>query len=121
MVREFIKDLENIKGAVIGNYDTFPVVYGEKKTKQLSILLLAFTFVPVAILFTYPAISYMKYYFYFAAAVLMYVGFYLWKATTRIHYTRLHIILKLLLLIGIFSLIFMDTSLILEKVIDQLD
>ncbi len=35
MVREFVKDLQNIKGAIANNYSTFPVVYGEKKTKQL--------------------------------------------------------------------------------------
>lgn len=121
MVREFIKDLESIKGAVANNYDTFPVVYGEKRTKQLSILLIVLTLFPAAILFTYPAISYMKYYFYFAAIVLVYVSIYLWKAKTRNQYIRLHTILKLLLLFGILSLIFIDTSLILEKVINKLN
>ncbi len=121
MVREFIKDLESIKGAVANNYDTFPVAYGEKRTKQLSIFLIALTLFPAAVLFTYPAISYMKFYFYFAAIVLVYVSIYLWKATTRNQYMRLHNILKLLLLVGILSLIFIDTSLILEKVIDKLN
>lgn len=121
MVREFIKDLESIKGAVANNYDTFPVAYGEKRTKQLSVLLIVLTLFPAAVLFTYPAISYMKFYFYFAAIVLVYVSIYLWKATTRNQYMRLHNILKLLLLVGILSLIFIDTSLILEKVIDKLN
>ncbi|MDT7832284.1 geranylgeranylglycerol-phosphate geranylgeranyltransferase [Flavobacteriaceae bacterium S356] len=121
MVREFIKDLESIKGAVANNYDTFPVAYGEKRTKQLSVLLIGLTLFPAAILFTYPAISYMKFYFYFAALVLIYVSVYLWKATTKSQYMRLHNILKLLLLIGILSLIFIDTSLVLEKVIDKLN
>ncbi len=121
MVREFIKDLESIKGAVANNYDTFPVAYGEKRTKQLSIFLIVLTLFPAAVLFTYPAISYMKFYFYFAAVILIYVSIFLWKATTRNQYMRLHNILKLLLLIGILSLIFIDTSLILEKVIDKLN
>jgi 4-hydroxybenzoate polyprenyltransferase len=121
MVREFIKDLESIKGAVANNYDTFPVVYGERRTKQISILLIVLTLFPAVVLFTYPAISYMKYYFYFAAVVLVYVSISLWKAKTRNHYTRLHTILKLLLLVGILSLIFIDPSLILEKVIDKLN
>jgi 4-hydroxybenzoate polyprenyltransferase len=121
MVREFIKDLESIKGAIANNYETFPVVYGEKRTKQISIVLILCTLIPAILLFTYPAISYMKYYFYFAAIVLVYVSISLWKATTRNQYTRLHVILKLLLLVGILSLIFIDTSLILEKVIDKLN
>lgn len=120
MVRELIKDLENLKGALANNYKTFSVVYGEVKTKKLSILLLLFTFVPVAILFDYPSLSYMRYYFYLALLTLLFVGFYLWKSTEQKQYTFLHNILKLLLLIGVFSLVFIDTSLLLEKVIDRL-
>jgi 4-hydroxybenzoate polyprenyltransferase len=120
MVRELIKDLENIKGALANNYKTFSVVYGERKTKQLSILLLLFTIFPIIILFSYPALSYMRYYFYLALLTLFFVGFYLWKSTKQKEYTFLHNILKLLLLIGVFSLVFIDTSLLLEKVIDRL-
>ena len=121
MVRELIKDLQNLKGAIANNYSTFPVMYGEKKTKQLSILLLLFTFFPILILFSYPALSYMKYYFYIAFITLLFVGFYLLKSTTRNQYRFLHNILKILLLIGVFSLVFIDTSLLLEKVIDRLN
>lgn len=121
MVRELIKDLESIKGAIANNYKTFPVVYGEKKTKQLSILLLVFTIIPITILFSYPALSYMRYYFYFAFVILVFVGFYLWKSSRRNQYRILHNILKLLLLIGVFSLIFIDTALLFDKVIDRLN
>jgi len=33
MIRELLKDLQSMKGAVIHNYDTFPIVYGEKKNQ----------------------------------------------------------------------------------------
>lgn len=121
MARELIKDLQSLKGAIANNYDTFPVVYGEKKTKQLAILLLLLTLIPVFFLFDYPALSYMKYYFYLALITILFVAFYLWKSTKRNQYRFLHNVLKLLLLIGVFSLIFIDTSLILEKVIDRLN
>jgi len=121
MVRELIKDLENIKGALANNYKTFSVVYGEVKTKQLSLLLLLFTFLPVTILFRFPALSYMKYYFYLALVTLLFVGIYLWKSTQQKEYTFLHNILKLLLLVGVFCLIFIDTSLLIEKVLDRLN
>ena len=121
MVRELIKDLQNLKGAIANNYSTFPVMYGEKKTKQLSILLLLFTFFPILILFTYPELSYMKYYFYIAFLTLLFVGIYLPKSNTTNQYRFLHNILKILLLIGVFSLVFIDTSLLLEKVIDRLN
>ena len=121
MVRELIKDLENIKGALANNYKTFSVVYGEVKTKQLSLLLLLFTFLPITILFRFPALSYMKYYFYLALVTLFFVGIYLWKSTQQKEYTFLHNILKLLLLVGVFCLVFIDTSLLIEKVLDRLN
>ena len=121
MVRELLKDLQNMKGAIVNDYDTFPVYYGEKKTKQLSIFLLVLTLFPVVILFSYPALSYMRYYFYFALVVLIFLGFYLWNSTETKQYRMMHNVLKILLLIGVFSLIFIDTSLIVEKVIDSLN
>ena len=121
MVRELIKDLENIKGALANNYTTFSVAYGELKTKKLSIFLLILTLFPVSILFRYPSLSYMRYYFYFAMVILIFVGSYLWNAKTKNQYRILHNILKLLLLIGVFCLVFIDTSLIVEKVIDSLN
>jgi 4-hydroxybenzoate polyprenyltransferase len=121
MVRELIKDLQNMKGAIANNYDTFPIVYGEKKTKQLSILLLFLTLVPIIFLFQYPALSYMKYYFYFAMVAFLFLAFYLWKSTERNQYRFLHNVLKIVLLIGVFCLVFIDTSLLLEKVIERLN
>lgn len=121
MVRELLKDLQNMKGAIVNDYDTFPVVYGEVRTKQLSIFLLLLTLFPIVVLFSYPALSYMRYYFYFALLALLFVAFYLFHAVEQKQYRFLHNILKLLLLLGVFSLIFIDTSLLLEKVIDKLN
>mgnify|MGYP006073554523 FL=1 len=120
MVRELIKDLENIKGAIANNYTTFPVVYGERKTKQLSLFLLISTLFPVSILLRYPAIGLMRYYFYFAVVSFLFIGFYLLKSSQKNHYRILHNSLKILLFIGVFCLIFMDPSLIIEKVIERL-
>ncbi|MFZ3563337.1 geranylgeranylglycerol-phosphate geranylgeranyltransferase [Tenacibaculum finnmarkense] len=121
LIRELIKNLENIKGAIINNYNTFPVKYGEKNTKKLIILLMFLTLAPISILFKYPAIQYMKYYFYLAAFVLIFIGFYTWKASKTNQYRLLHNVLKVLLLIGVFSLLFIDKTLILDKVVTALD
>jgi len=121
MVRELIKDLENIKGALANNYKTFSIVYGEVKTKKLSIFLLILTLFPTIFLLNHPALSYMKYFFYLSFVTLLYVGIYLWKSNKQRDYTFLHNILKVLLLIGVFSLVFIDTSMLLEKVIDRLN
>ena len=121
MVRELIKDLENMKGAVASNYKTFPVAYGEKNTKLISIGLLLMTLVPVIFLLNYPAITYMRYYFYVALVSLIIIGTVLLKSSKKQHYTILHTTLKVLLLIGVLSLVFIDTSLLVEKVINKLN
>ncbi|CAL2087946.1 geranylgeranylglycerol-phosphate geranylgeranyltransferase [Tenacibaculum sp. 190524A05c] len=120
MVRELIKDLENIKGALVNNYKTFPVSYGEQKTKQFIAFLISLAFAPTILLFSYPGISYMKYYFYFACAILVFIAFYIFKASNKKQYQLLHNILKILLLVGVFSLLLIDKSLLLDKVIDKL-
>ena len=121
MVRELIKDMENMKGAVVNNYKTFPIAYGERNTKYASLFLLMLTLGPVIFLFNYPTITYMRYYFYTALVTLIIVGIILLKAHKKNHYTILHNALKLLLLLGVLSLVFIDTSLLVEKVIDKLN
>lgn len=121
MVRELIKDLQGIKGAIANNYKTFPVVYGEKNTKRLSYFLLISTILPVVVLFNYAELSYMRYYFYFALLVLVFVGFKLRKSNQVKQYIFLHNVLKVLLLLGVLCLVFIDTSLLLEKVMNRLN
>lgn len=121
MIRELIKDLENMKGAIVNNYNTFPIAHGESKTKGLIYFLIAITSIPITTLFYYPAIQYMKYYFYLALLTLILVGFFLSKANEKKQYAILHNILKILLLLGIFSLIFIDKTLLFDKVIEVLD
>ena len=120
MIRELLKDLQRMKEAIIHNYDTFPIVYGEKKTKLVCLFLLTLTVFPIVILFSFPALSYMRYYFYIAFIVFFFLGIYLWKSSELKHYRMMHNVLKILLLIGVFSIIFIDTSLLVEKVIDRL-
>jgi 4-hydroxybenzoate polyprenyltransferase len=121
LVRELIKDLQNLKGHIANNYKTFPVVYGEKKTKQFCILLLVFTTIPTYFLFQYVNLEYMTYYFIVALVTLVFVGILLWQAKQTKKYILLHNILKILLLVGVFCLVFLDTSLLVEKVIDKLN
>ncbi len=120
MARELIKDLENMKGALVSNYKTFPVAYGEHKTKQLIAFIIVLTFAPTIVLFNYPGIAYMKYYFYFACIILVFIAFYIFKANNKKQYQMLHNILKILLLVGVFSLLLIDKSLLLDKVINKL-
>lgn len=117
LIRELIKDLENLKGDLVQNYITIPVKYGEYFTKLLITLLVFFTLNPIYFLFKYPEIGKMSYYFYGAMVVLLGFLLFLWYAKQKIHFVILHNILKLLILAGILSLTLVDTSVIIEKLL----
>jgi len=86
----------------------------------LSLVLLISTLIPVVLLFSYPELGQMRYYFYLALLVILFTGLYLLKSNSIKHYRFIHNILKLLLLAGVLSLVLIDTSLIVEKVINKL-
>lgn len=117
LLRELIKDLENIKGDIVLNYTTLPIKYGEYFTKLLITFISLFTLSPIYFLMKYPEIGLMKYYFYFSVIVLIiFIGL-LWRSNSEKNYMVLHNILKLLIIAGIFSLAFIDTSVIIKRIL----
>ncbi len=117
MIRQLIKDLENIKGDVAQNYMTIPVKYGEYFTKLLITLIVLLTLDPIYFLLRYPEIGLMSYYFYFAIATLILFSVLLWKAKTKRDYVFLHNIIKIIILIGVLSLTLIDTSVIIKRIL----
>lgn len=121
LLRELIKDLENLRGAVVNDYLTFPIKYGERNTRKLGIFIVVFTVFPTLVLYNYPAVGYMKYYFLISEVVLVFIAYFLWKSNLKRHYVNLHNVLKIILLLGILSLLFIDPSVVVERVIDKLN
>ncbi len=118
MIRELVKDLENIKGDIAQNYKTIPVKYGEYFTKLLITILVVFTIDPIYFLWKYPEIGMMKYYFYFVGVALVIFTVLLWKANTKKNYLILHNIIKIIILIGVLSLMLIDTSVIIHRILN---
>jgi 4-hydroxybenzoate polyprenyltransferase len=119
-IRELVKDLENIKGAFALNYRTIPVLYGERVTKSVITLLVLIALNPVYLLWGYPEIGAMKYYFY-----LVFISFFiflvlLWKGHSKRAYRLLHNILKFLIVLGVFSLSLIDTSVIISRILEKI-
>ena len=117
MIRELLKDLENIKGDIVQNYQTIPVKYGEHFTKLLITLLVFLTMNPIYFLLDYPEVGMMKYYFYFVGIVFVLLLLFLWKASTRKDYMILHNVIKLIIVIGVLSLMLIDTSVIIKRIL----
>ncbi len=117
LIRELVKELENLKGDMLQNYKTVPIHYGELFTKKLITFLIVLTFVPMYVLYAYPEIGYMKYYFYGTGIILVVFTTILWRNSTKRNYLLLHNIMKLIIIVGVFSLALIDTSILINRIL----
>lgn len=115
LMRELIKDLENLKGDLLNDYSTIPVVYGEKISKYIITICAIITIVPAFLLISSFDIGYMEYYFYLAIIVLVLFCVLLWKAREKKGYLILHNLIKLLILLGVFSILLIDVNLVINR------
>ncbi len=114
LTRELIKDLENIKGDLVANYRTIPVMFGESVSKKLITALTFLTVVPVYLLIDVYNVGYMDIYFYTGMIIIIYFLILLWKAETQKQYLKLHNILKLLIVTGVFCIVLIDPSVLIH-------
>jgi 4-hydroxybenzoate polyprenyltransferase len=114
LIREIIKDLENIKGDVANDYQTIPVKYGELFAKKIISLLTVLTIIPVYLLVDKYDVGYMDIYFYVSLIVLLFFLFFLWNSNSKIQYLQLHVILKFIIVSGVFSIVLIDPKVLLN-------
>mgnify|MGYP000645404573 FL=1 len=114
LIREMIKDLENIKGDLANDYKTIPILYGEKTSKIIIAFLTLLTVVPVFILIEKFEIGNMDLYFYSCLLFLILFLLKLWKSNLKEQYLLLHNLLKFLIVSGVFSIVLINPSLILH-------
>lgn len=117
IIRELVKDFENIKGDIALGYRTFPVVYGERSTKALITLLVGVTVIPAFLLINKFDVGLMNYYFYLTTILLLVFLFWLWKSNEKLHYLLLHNILKLIIVLGVFSILLIDTDVMINRIL----
>jgi 4-hydroxybenzoate polyprenyltransferase len=117
LAREMVKDLENIAGDMAHNYKTVPVLYGVTFSKVCITILMGLTLVPSLLLIEYFDVGYM--YLYFIVCIFLQIGFLvlLIKAITKKHFVWLHIILKVIILAGVFSILLIDIDLVLNRIL----
>lgn len=117
LIKELIKELENIKGDLLQNYRTVPIVYGERFTKILITALSTLVILPAYFLWEYPEIGSMKYYFYLTGLILIAMTLLLWARSSKEYYVFLHNVIKFILILGVLSLVLIDTSVIIKRII----
>ena len=117
LAREMIKDLENMAGDMAQNYKTIPILYGAKFSKTCISILIGLTLLPAFLLIEYFDVGYM--YLYFIGCIFFLLGFLilLVKSNSKKHYVWLHNILKLIIILGVFSILLINVDLVLNRIL----
>lgn len=115
LIRELVKDLENLKGDLANNYQTIPVVYSEKVSKWVITACVIAAIFPIFFLVEIFEVGYMNWFFYSAYGALLLVLVLLQKASTAKHYLWLHNALKLIIVFGVFSILLIEPNVILKS------
>ena len=110
LVREMIKDLENLMGDLINDYKTIPIVYGETVSKQIITVLTILTVVPVYVLIEMADVGLMNIYFYSCQIILIFFLLYLWKSNSKEQFLLLHNVLKFLIVSGVFCIVLINPA-----------
>ena len=110
LIREMIKDLENLKGDLANNYQTIPILYNETVSKQVITVLIFLTVLPVYVLINIYDVGYMDIYFYVCFITLLFFLLYLWKSNSKEQYLLLHNVLKFLIVSGVFCIVLINPS-----------
>lgn len=114
LIREFVKDLENIEGDLVANYKTIPILFGEEAAKYTITFLTLLTIVPVYFLIDVFNVGYMDIYFYISYFVLMFFLLKLWKSKTKQEFVRLHFLIKLVIVAGVFCIVLIEPEVLLH-------
>ncbi len=108
LMREIVKDLENLTGDLANNYHTIAVEYGESKSKQAFTTASVLTLIPVYLLIERYDVGYMDLYLYVSLIVLTVLNILLWKKSEKSRYLLVHNGIKALIVAGVFCIVLID-------------
>jgi 4-hydroxybenzoate polyprenyltransferase len=114
LIREFVKDLENIEGDLVANYKTIPVLFGEEFAKYTITFLTVITIIPIYFLIDVFDVGYMDIYFYLSYFVLVIFLLQLWKSKTKKEFLKLHFLIKLIIVAGVFCIVLIEPEVLLH-------
>ena len=122
LIREMIKDLENLKGDIANDYQTIPVIFGENFSKKIITLLTISTIIPIYFLIEIFEVGYMDIYFYVSMIILIFFLQKLWKSETKSDYLKLHNILKFIVVSGVFCIVLINLEVLIhgKKVVETI-
>ncbi len=114
LIRELVKDLENIEGDLANNYQTVSVRFGESVAKSIITVLTIISVIPVYFLTEVYNVGYMEIYFYISYLLLIFFLIQLWKANQKAAYLKLHFLLKVIIVSGVFCIVLIKPSVLVH-------
>ena len=105
LMKELVKGLENQAGDEIQDRNSLSIVYGDRFSKLLYSLLTLLILNPVYYLLKFEPVGKMTYYFYGSYLILIFSNILLYRANSKASFLLVHNILRVLLFIGVFSII----------------
>ena len=106
LIREIIKDMEDLKGDNTFGCKTLPIVLGLRKTKMMIYIILAlFAAIVVVLNYFYKALPF-HYYLFFLFIPLLVMLFWLIRADMKKDFSQLSSFCKAIMLLGILSMAF---------------
>ena len=107
-LREVIKDIEDIEGDKAIDAKSFPIVLGTKKTKTILVSVTVMFLISLCYLsyYVFEKSNYLSYYLIVLVCMpLLYFVIKLNKAKTKTDFHQLSALLKIIMLLGMFSII----------------
>jgi 4-hydroxybenzoate polyprenyltransferase len=105
LIREIIKDMEDVKGDATFGCQTLPIIWGIRRTKTLLYLLIASFLFVLFILSIYLDNSIVTYFCFFILIPVGWLTFKLIRADTKKDFAYLSSLCKLIMLSGVLSMI----------------
>lgn len=108
LIREIVKDLEDIDGDQYGERQTLPIVFGRQRATSMIFILGIIALLSI-LFYTYKSISHFQsttimYFVFLVCAPLLYFCIQAWDAKNKKQYARLSLILKIVMITGIGSI-----------------
>lgn len=104
LVRELVKDIEDIQGDHVARYKTLPIILGAQRSARVAVLILLFTISLIA-WYTFTFLYNYKFavaaVFFGVLAPLGYCSTKLWEATKKSDLSRASLLLKIIMILGI--------------------
>tara|TARA_B100000963_G_scaffold333957_1_gene326756 strand:+ start:508 stop:1413 length:906 start_codon:yes stop_codon:yes gene_type:complete len=105
LLKDFTKDLKNLKGDFAANYKTIPVVFGEKFSKIIITMLCFINLFLITNLWINFPKGHMYIYYRLSFVLLIVFIYRLYSSKKNYEYLSLHNILRFIIALGVFSIV----------------